>query len=541
MLREYFVMLKKYYFASMVIVWAGLARRRNPNSWVVLTGISILILCFSVQRAMAADVPFSTGYIIEGNFDGAMSVLAADIDGDNDLDILGTAKESGDIIWWENTKGIGTVWTAHLVDGDSERNRNIDFADIDGDGDLDILGSSIEGSSYPYDCCVIWWENTNGLGTDWSKHVVDDNFGYIASDAIHAADIDGDGDVDIVTGNSFAGNNNIVWFENANGLGTSWTMHSVDSSFERSTDLHAADVDGDNDLDIIGGAWSEDEITWWENADTSGTNWIKHTVDDNVHAPSSTYAIDMDGDNDIDILGTSYNDGFIAWWENTNGSGTAWTKHNISSGFIDGASSVYAADIDADGDLDVLGTAFWAHDIAWWENTNGNATAWTMHLLDGDFSGVTDAYAADIDGDSDLDILGTAILGDDLVLWKNLTLDPPTPCADFSGDLFVNLRDFAFLAEEWLQEGDLLQTDLIYDNKINELDLAAFVEQWLTPCYQCSQADIYSDGKIDFKDYSLLAGNWQREGLIASDITGDGIVDMDDLKVIIFYWLKNCE
>jgi hypothetical protein len=59
---------------------------------------------------------------------------------------------------------------------------------------------------------------------------------------------------------------------------------------------------------------------------------------------------------------------------------------------------------------------------------------------------------------------------------------PKICCADFSGDLFVNFRDFAFLAEEWRQEGNLLQTDMIDDDIIDELDLNAFCQQWLTPC-----------------------------------------------------------
>jgi len=42
---------------------------------------------------------------------------------------------------------------------------------------------------------------------------------------------------------------------------------------------------------------------------------------------------------------------------------------------------------------------------------------------------------------------------------------PKICCADFSGDLFVNFRDFVILAEEWLQEGIFLKTDLIDDKK----------------------------------------------------------------------------
>lgn len=87
----------------------------------------------------------------------------------------------------------------------------------------------------------------------------------------------------------------------------------------------------------------------------------------------------------------------------------------------------------------------------------------------------------------------------------------------------------------------MLQTDLVDDNKIDEWDLGAVSQQWLSPCYQCGQADIYGDGKIDFKDYSLLTDSWQGQGPLTGDITGDGTVDAADLKVLVFHWLTNCE
>lgn len=87
----------------------------------------------------------------------------------------------------------------------------------------------------------------------------------------------------------------------------------------------------------------------------------------------------------------------------------------------------------------------------------------------------------------------------------------------------------------------MLQTDLVDDNKIDELDLVALCEQWLAPCYKCSAADIYNDGKIDFKDYAVLANNWLKPWPLVGDITGNGTVDADDLKVLVFHWLKNCD
>ena len=111
-------------------------------------------------------------------------------------------------------------------------------------------------------------------------------------------------------------------------------------------------------------------------------------------------------------------------------SGRGWhgrrgTAHTVRAhrrrGLDDNAASVYAADVDGwwDGDLDVLGAAVLADDIAWWENTAGDGTAWTVHTVDGAFDGAWSVSAADVDGDGDLDVLGAARDADDIAWWEN--------------------------------------------------------------------------------------------------------------------------
>ncbi len=118
---------------------------------------------------------------------------------------------------------------------------------------------------------------------------------------------------------------------------------------------------------------------------------------------------------------------------------------------------------------------------------------------------------------------------------------PVIPCADFTGDGFVDFRDYCIFAEEWLEELSPLNTDLVDDNIINGRDLNAFCEQWLGACYECNDVDIYADGKIDFKDYSLLTGHWLNQGPLEADITGNGIVDLADLKALTLHWARFCE
>jgi hypothetical protein len=59
-------------------------------------------------------------------------------------------------------------------------------------------------------------------------------------------------------------------------------------------------------------------------------------------------------------------------------------EHTVD-GTFDAAYSVYSADVNGDGYMDVLGAAYNADDITWWENLGGSGTSWTEHTVDGDF------------------------------------------------------------------------------------------------------------------------------------------------------------
>ena len=368
-------------------------------------------------------------HTVDGNFNGARSVYSTDVDGDGDADILGAGANCDDITWWENTDGTGTAWTEHTVDGDFEGAWSVFAADVDGDGDADVLGAA------NYDEDITWWENTDGTGTIWTEHIVDSDFNSAVS--VFAADVDGDGDADVLGAANY--DDNITWWENTDGTGTVWTEHLVDGDFVGAHSVIASDIDGDGDTDVLGAAAGADDITWWENMDGSGELWTKHLVDGDFHGAYYVYSTDIDGDGDADILGVTIIEDEITWWENTDGTGITWAEHIISGDF-DGAMSVYSTDVDGDGDADVLGAAGAADDIIWWENTDGTGTNWSEHIVDGDFNAAASVYSTDIDGDGDADILGAAPLDDDITWW-DVMYDPP------SGSLESSILDTGDVGE----------------------------------------------------------------------------------------------
>jgi len=102
--------------------------------WALLAMGPILAL-LPAHPAQAAEVPFSTTNTVEGDFDYAYCVRAADINGDGHMDILACGYEADTVAWWEND-GTGSLWTIHTIDDAFQGPTCVEAADIDGDGDL---------------------------------------------------------------------------------------------------------------------------------------------------------------------------------------------------------------------------------------------------------------------------------------------------------------------------------------------------------------------------------------------------------------------
>src|SRR6185295_8791611 len=90
-----------------------------------------------------------------------------------------------------------------------------------------------------------------------------------------------------------------------------------------------------------------------------------------VNTPNSVFAADVDGDGDMDALSASQNGDRIDWYENNGASPPGWTPRPIATG-VDGAQSVSAADVDDDGDMDALSASFNDDKIAWYENNGAS-------------------------------------------------------------------------------------------------------------------------------------------------------------------------
>jgi hypothetical protein len=150
------------------------------------------------------------------------------------------------------------------------------------------------------DSCFVWYENTDGTGTVMVPHEIDVS---ISNKSITSLDVDGDGDMDVLAG----GNNSTVWYENLDGSCTSWALHPIlgySSGY-----LKGLDVDGDGDGDFL--ATSAD-LTLMVNEDGLGTSWTPVTVDTSTYMRECQSG-DLDGDGLDEVLTCKYNDADIIW------------------------------------------------------------------------------------------------------------------------------------------------------------------------------------------------------------------------------------
>lgn len=295
----------------------------------------------------------------------------------------------------------------HIIDTSFDRAAGIHADDIDGDGDVDIVCAGV-GAGFA------WWRNNGGKAISWTKQVIDEGFsGAISSFII---DVDGDGDSDVL--GAAWDKAEISWYRNDGGDPISWTKQPIDNNFAGAHEVFACDFDGDGDADVFGAAGEAHDITWWRNDGGNPIVWTKQTIDGNFPGARSVHVADFDGDGDNDVVGAALTSDEVTWWRNDGGDPIIWTEHAITNSF-DGSHRVYACDMDLDGDQDILGAAYAVAEIAWWRNDGGDPIAWTKQVIGDQFRGALVAHAADFDSDGDVDVVGTAYTGDEVSWWEN--------------------------------------------------------------------------------------------------------------------------
>ena len=366
-----------------------------------------LLFLLSLLWGLASFGQFGPQQIISTDAQSAYWVHTTDIDGDGDLDVLSASFTDNKIAWYENTDGLGTFGSQQIISSNANWAKSVFAADLDGDGDMDVLSASFTDGKFA------WYENTDGQGNFGPQQVISSEYGAVS---IYASDLDGDGDMDVLSATQFEEESDISWYENTDGQGTFGPPQIISDDVNEAISASSADIDGDGDLDVLSVSYNDNKIAWYENIDGQGTFGPQLIISTEGIQPWHATFSDIDGDGDIDVVAAILDDK-ITWFENTDGLGD-FGPARIISAIAEEPWSVYAADIDGDGDLDVLSTnaSSATADVVWYENTDGQGNFGFQQIITNFALIASRAIAADIDNDGDMDVL-SASFGDNKIAW----------------------------------------------------------------------------------------------------------------------------
>jgi len=317
-------------------------------------------------------------------------ILPVDTDGDGDLDLLRTYDYDGDTVLTENLGNAGFAPPVVLGGGA----QHVHAADIDGDGDADlVLSRRIRDE-------VVVLENVGGNSfvPAWSWE------GAGGPSFATTADIDGDGDADLLVTLDDA--ERVSWLPYDGGLAFGEPKRVRNGGQVDVPDrIATADLDDDGDIDIVTGGWQASGVHVIENLGDGtfgqitrvATNWAENVA-----------LGDLDGDGQLDLVLTNAPLDEVQWLRGEAGVGFG-PRTPIAELFY-GASGLDLADVDLDGDLDVVASGSF-HDEMWWFENDGVAGFTghrfaknqgthhdVLHLVDLDDDGVLDVVASYRDG-----------------------------------------------------------------------------------------------------------------------------------------------
>jgi len=422
------------------------------------------------------------------------------------------------------------VFTRNSIDNNFGFTRGIEVSDLNNDGHIDVIGITVDSTPE-----IAFWLG-DGAGNFGNKTIVDNNLDDLGGngDDITVLDVNNDGFLDIIASVQISFDNKIVWYPN-NQNGTFGAANIIDVGGRDSNDIVIFDVDNNGFDDIIidyrnipsniyslyyypnlgNGTFNSKElissvgVMGLESAllnndsfpdliytvgsvnvllnNSDGTFGSVSNIDSNYPGNFiSTGRINNDAFEDIVVSGIGSQETMV--WYAGDGLGNFGSSNTISSMEYTQITHSKVGDLDADGDMDIVATAFSSSDLIWWQN-DGNGNFSSTQIINSETSGNYDLKISDINEDGKLDIVMSNTTG---IYWfqNNVTLNVddihlknqnislfPNPSGGqfyFNSDILISKIKVFDVVGKLILSSNIVDNKFNLSNKLNGLYLVKF-------------------------------------------------------------------
>lgn len=478
-------------------------------------------------------------------------IEVADVDNDGHKDIIAVHNEPGQIKWIANPlpadPRVQGNWVVNAVGSVGDYVKDVDAADFNGDGKLDIavrmpasLSVFIQGASFTFTRYDLSIRPNEGMDL---------------------GDLDGDGNIDIVL--------NGYWLENPYPSSfAAWTEHTIDSKWynqsgggyegyqQNACKVVVADMNGDGRKDVLLSQSEKPDypVSWYSSETPLVNGWTEHVITTSLDYVHTLQAADFDQDGDLDVLAGSMIKvpgvvGNVMVFHNLGDNQGIWTYTTLAT---TGIYSGVVGDIQADNDPDIVGVRRYDQEIIeyWRNNLAHNLTldSWSYHQADNSRSSQAFGLAlGDLTGDLQKDIAAGRYFyrnSGNLASWTRVDFGSPLDAmlitnvdGDQRGDVIAQNGSELL----WLEANDAQGSSW---NRVKVADVAAIDGHSNTQGYDTAQ--IVPGGREEIV-LTLGNGTWyftipanpasvwpgvqiesgsNGEGMAAGDIDGDGYADV---------------